>query len=63
MDREPTIAEELKTLVDALSVAVQSDFMAREHAKLIWRKLLGASGLDVTQIKKEVNQDGTIKKS
>lgn len=62
MERTPTIVEELKSLSEALSIAVKMDFMAREHAKLIWRKLLGASGIDVSQIKKEVSKDGTIKK-
>lgn len=61
MDRNPTITEELHTLVGALSIAVQCDFMAREHAALIWKKLLKESGLDVTQ-KKEVKND-TRKKS
>lgn len=62
MERTPTISEELKILVDALATAVEMDFMAREHAKLVWRKLLSRSNLDIIQTKGEVNKDDIIKK-
>ena len=48
---------ELKDLVGSLATAVELDFMSRDHAKLIWRKYLKASGWDIAepQSKKESN--------
>ncbi len=47
--------DELKDLVDSLAKAVEMDFMSRDHAKLIWRKYLKASGMDLeVQPKKEI---------
>lgn len=57
MNMEPIYIEisELKDLVDSLSKAVECDFMSRDHAKLIWRKYLKVSGMDLeVQPKKEV---------
>lgn len=56
---EPIYIEvsELRDLVSSLATAVELDFMSRDHAKLIWRKYLKASGMDIndSQAKKEVN--------
>jgi hypothetical protein len=45
--------EKLFTLVQALSVAVAYDFMAREHAAKIWKKQLANSPFDLPKEKKD----------
>lgn len=40
-------ATDLNNLASALSTAVASDFMAREHGALVWKKFLKESGLDI----------------
>jgi hypothetical protein len=37
----------LSNLSNSLSVAVTMGFMSREHAAVIWKKWLSASGLDI----------------
>lgn len=44
--------EDLKNLAEALSTAVNQDFMAREHAKSIWMNFL-KKGTDLDVPKKQ----------
>ena len=53
------ITQELLNLAEALSIAVDSDFMAREHAANIWKQVLKVSNLDLP--KKKGGENGTIK--
>ena len=58
---DPTVTiEELSLMGGALAMAVNMDFMSRDHGKIIWRKLLKLSNLDIKSKKKE--KDDTIKK-
>lgn len=45
--------EDLRNMAFALSLAVDHDFMAREHAAKIWKKLLSESPFDINRKAKE----------
>lgn len=61
---EPTVPQELLSLAQALSIAVQSHFMSQEHGGVIWKQVIKASGFDIPREKiKEVKDDGTTKES
>lgn len=47
--------QELFYMAQALAVAVDHDFMAREHAAKIWKRTLSTSGFDLP--KERVNED------
>lgn len=59
---DTTIADELLSLVKALSIAAKSEFMAREHASAIWKRALKATAFDILPTKKEI-QNGATKKN
>lgn len=44
-----TAVSELNTLAMSLDIAVRNDFMAREHAKAVWKEALKTSGLDIVK--------------
>lgn len=54
MDEKSKAANNLANLALALEKAVTQDFMAREHAALVWKTFLRESGLDVLKKKEEV---------
>ncbi len=57
------IAQELLTLAQSLSVAVDHDFMAREHAASVWKRVLKCTAYDVPLVaKKEEKKDVVVKK-
>lgn len=61
---EPTVPQELLNLVQALNIAVYSHFMSQEHAGVIWKQVIKASGFDISKENiKEVKKDGVIKES
>ena len=61
---EPTVPQELLSLVQALSVAVQSRFMSPEHAGTIWKQVIKVSGFDIPKENtKGVKENGVIKES
>jgi len=57
------VTEELYYVVNSLALAVDMGFMSRAHAALVWKGLLRASQLDVSQNNKGVKTNDTIKKS
>jgi len=42
-------AGELLNFIKALQIATNSDFMSREHAGQIWKKIVKNSGLDIVK--------------
>ena len=57
------VTEKLYYVVNSLALAVDMDFMSREHTALVWKGLFRASQLDVSQNNKGVKTNDTIKKS
>jgi len=53
----PGVMQEILSLAQALALAVDRNFMKREHAGAIWKRMLTFTGVDTT--KKEVIKDGT----
>lgn len=47
-------AQILKDLSKALEIACVSDFMAREHASLVWKNTLKLSGFNVEKEQKKI---------
>ena len=57
----PGVMQEILNLAQALALAVDRNFMKREHAGAIWKRMLTLTGVDTT--KKEVIKDGPIKEN
>ena len=56
----PGTMQELLSLAQALALAVDRNFMKREHAGAIWKRILTFTGVDTTKQQKEVSKkDGT----
>jgi len=54
---------EVESLVRALALAVDMDFMAREHAALLWKTILQISDIDIVNKKQGGNKNVTTKES
>lgn len=62
-DRQPTVPEELLSIVRALEIAAHNGFMSHVHAASIWKKILSVSGFDVANINIKNKTNGTTEKN